>query len=119
MVITIADDAGNVKAQHRMDGSLLASVAISAEKAYTAAALQTSTAEAAASILPGQPLYGLQNTHPGKFCVFGGGVPLFYQGYCIGAVGVSGGTVAQDISVAEAVAEEFNCFPNISFVRKM
>lgn len=106
MVFTVADDGGNTKAQHRMDGSLLASIAISAQKAYTAAAIQSSTAEAAKTILPGQPLYGLQNTHPGRFCLFGGGIPLFYQDCCIGAVGVSGGTVEQDVSVAEWIAQK-------------
>lgn len=106
MVITLVDDGGNIKAQHRMDNSLLASIAISAEKAYAALALRASTEEAAKTILPGQPLYGLQDTHPGKFCLFGGGVPLFFQGTCIGAVGVSGGTVEQDVSVAECIREK-------------
>lgn len=106
MVITLVDDGGNIKAQHRMDDSLLASIAISAEKAYAALALRSSTEEAAKTILPGQPLYGLQDTHPGKFCLFGGGIPLFYRGACIGAVGVSGGTVAQDVSVAEWIKEK-------------
>lgn len=105
MVITVVDDGGNIKAQHRMDGSLLAGIAISYEKAYTAIALQCSTEEAASTILPGQSLYGLQNTHPGKFCLFGGGVPLKSEdGHtCIGAVGVSGGTVEQDIAVASYI----------------
>lgn len=106
MVITIVDDGGNLKAQHRMDGSLLASIAISQEKAYTAIALQSSTEDAAKTILPGQPLYGLQDTHPGKFCLFGGGIPIWSGGACIGAVGVSGGTVEQDISVAEYIVKE-------------
>ena len=102
MVITVVDDGGNVKAQHRMDGSLLASIAISYEKAYTAVALQSTTEEAAASILPGQPLYVLSDTHPGKFCLFGGGIPIWSKssGLCLGAVGVSGGTVEQDVAVA-------------------
>lgn len=39
MVITIANSEGNLIAQHRMDGAWLASVSISRNKAYTAAAL--------------------------------------------------------------------------------
>ena len=31
-------------------------------------------------------LYGLQNTHPGQFCLFGGGIPVFSGKNCIGAV---------------------------------
>lgn len=107
MVITIVDDGGNVKAQHRMDGSLLASIAISYEKAYTAIAIQSSTEAAAKTILPGQPLYGLQDTHPGRFCLFGGGIPVKNDDgtVYIGAIGVSGGTVEQDVSVAKYILE--------------
>lgn len=105
MVITVVDEGGNMTAMHRMDDSLLASIAISYSKAYTALALRSTTEEAAAGILPGQPLYGLQETHPGKFCLFGGGIPIFSNGRCIGALGVSGGTVEQDMEVARYAAE--------------
>ncbi len=104
MVITVVDDGGNLVALHRMDDSLLASISISHSKAYTAAALRLSTEEAAKTILPGQPLYGLQQTHPDRFCIFGGGIPLMQNGRCIGAVGVSGGSVEQDIDVAKCAA---------------
>ncbi len=104
MVLTVVDDGGNVVALHRMDDSLLASIAISHAKAYTAAALRLSTAEAAQAVLPGQPLYGLQETHPGKFCLFGGGEPIMVDGRCIGGLGVSGGTVEQDMAVAAYAA---------------
>ena len=101
MVITVVDEGGNMVAQQRMDDALLASISISYEKAYTALALKCPTSEAAKTILPGQSLYGLQYTHPGKFCLFGGGVPIFRNGRCIGGLGVSGGTVEQDTAVAE------------------
>lgn len=101
MVISVVDDGGNLVAMHRMDDSLLASISISCSKAYTAAALRAPTEEAAKSILPGEPLYGLQQTHPGRFCIFGGGIPIIRNGRCIGALGVSGGTVEQDMAVAK------------------
>lgn len=87
-------------AMHRMDDSLLASISISCSKAYTAAALRAPTEDAARDILPGQPLYGLQQTHPGRFCIFGGGLPIMKNGRCIGGLGVSGGSVEQDVAVA-------------------
>ncbi|WP_080604405.1 heme-binding protein [Sinorhizobium fredii] len=34
--------------------------------------------------------------------VFGGGIPIRFEGQTIGAIGVSGGTVAEDITIAEA-----------------
>lgn len=100
MVITVVDEGGNMVAMHRMDDSLLASISISYSKAYTAAALRAPTEDAAKDILPGQPLYGLQQTHPGRFCLFGGGIPIITNGRLVGALGVSGGTVDQDMAVA-------------------
>jgi len=50
---------------------------------------------------PGQPLYGIQETN-GGLIVFGGGVPIYVNNHLIGAVGVSGGSVDQDISIATA-----------------
>lgn len=84
-----------------------ASLSIAQAKAFTALALRSPTGESAASVLPGQPLYGLQNTHPGQFCLFGGGIPLFSGTCCIGAIGVSGGTVEQDTAVAEAMTQAY------------
>lgn len=101
MVFTVIDDGGNMVAMHRMDDALLASISVSYSKAYTAAALRASTKAAAETILPGQLLYGLQNTHPGQFCLFGGGVPVYEKGHFVGGLGVSGGTVEQDTMVAE------------------
>lgn len=106
MVISVADEGGNLIAFHRMDDSLLASIAVSQSKAYTAAALRCSTKDAAKMILPGEALYGLQNTHPGRFCLFGGGVPVMVNGRCIGGLGVSGGTAEQDTAVAEYAVKQ-------------
>lgn len=53
---------------------------------------------------PGASLYGIEETN-GGLVVFGGGVPLLVNGILIGAVGVSGGTVAQDVQVANAGAQ--------------
>jgi uncharacterized protein GlcG (DUF336 family) len=39
--------------------------------------------------------------------IFAGGIPLARDGRTVGAVGVSGGTGAQDHSVAEAAAASF------------
>ena len=102
MAISVVDEGGNLIAFHRMDDSLLASIAVSQSKAYTAAALRCSK-----MILPGEALYGLQNTHPGRFCLFGGGVPVMVNGRCIGGLGISGGTAEQDTAVAEyAIKQE-------------
>jgi len=107
MAIAVVDDGGNLKGQHRMDGASLAAIEVSLSKAYTALATNTSTADLAGQCQPGQPLYGLQATQNGRIVIFGGGVPLHVDGKLVGAVGTSGGTVAEDVHVAEAAAAAF------------
>lgn len=107
MVITVANSEGNLVAQHRMDGAWLASVDISRNKAYTAAALEMPTHELADPSQPGNSLYGLQNTNQGRMVIFGGGYPLEADDEIVGTVGVSGGAVEQDMEVAEAGVEAF------------
>lgn len=102
MVIAVVDDGGNLIAQHRMDGALLASISIAFDKAYTAVALKMSTDRAAQLVTPGQSLYGLNTANNGKFIVFGGGFPLIQDGVVVGGLGVSGGSVEEDIEVAKA-----------------
>ncbi|WP_276273224.1 GlcG/HbpS family heme-binding protein [Haloarcula litorea] len=102
MVIAVANSEGNLVAQHRMDGAWLASVSISRNKAYTAAALETPTHELAEPSEPGNSLYGLQTTDEGRIVIFGGGYPLERDGEIVGTIGVSGGAVEQDREVAEA-----------------
>jgi uncharacterized protein GlcG (DUF336 family) len=52
---------------------------------------------------PGGPLYGIQQTNNGLL-FFGGGVPLKAGGSFVGAVGASGGSVDQDVQIANAAA---------------
>jgi uncharacterized protein GlcG (DUF336 family) len=75
MVIAVVDQGGNLVAQHRMDGALLASIAISRDKAYSAVALKMSTEQAGTLAQPGQMLYGLNTTDGCRMVVFGGGCP--------------------------------------------
>lgn len=102
MVIAVVDAGGNLVAQHRMDGALLGSISIALDKAYTALALKMSTEEVASVVTPGQPLFGLNTSNNGRFITFGGGFPLVAGGNVIGGLGVSGGTVEEDITVARA-----------------
>lgn len=108
MVITVANSEGNLVAQHRMDDAWLASIDISRNKAYTAAALDMPTHDLADPSRPGESLYGLQNTNEGRMVIFGGGYPLIRDGDVVGAIGVSGGAVEQDMDVAEAGVAEFD-----------
>lgn len=101
VVFSAVDSGGNLILLHRMEGALLASVDISIGKAYSASTLKMPTHELAKLAQPGQPLYGIQHTNNGKIVVFGGGYPYMVDGKVVGAIGVSGGSVEQDMSVAE------------------
>ena len=107
MVIAVVDSGGNLVAQQRMDGALLVSVDISRNKAYTAVAIKIPTHELAEAAQPGQPLFGLHNTDTGRIVIFGGGFPLETVQEVVGGIGVSGGSVQEDIRCAEAALKQF------------
>lgn len=101
IVFSAVDKGGNLILLQRMEGALLASIDISINKAYTANAFQMPTNELAHQALQGKPLYGIQNTNQGKVVIFGGGYPYYKNGILAGAIGVSGGTVEEDMLIAE------------------
>ncbi|ASK64310.1 DNA polymerase III subunit delta' [Virgibacillus phasianinus] len=107
MVVSIMDEGGNLIAVHRMDDAWLASIDIAQNKAWTSVALKMPTSDLAEATVPNAELYGLNTTNQGKIVVFGGGIPLVKDGKVVGAVGVSGGAVAQDTQVAEAAVHVF------------
>jgi uncharacterized protein GlcG (DUF336 family) len=47
-------------------------------------------------------LFGIQESNAGRVVIFGGGVPILFEGVIVGAIGASAGTVEQDIAVADA-----------------
>lgn len=108
VVISIVDDGGNFVACHRMDDALLVSVDIAQNKAWTSVALKMPTSALANVTGPGQELYGINTTNHGRVVLFGGGIPLSKHDQIVGAVGVSGGSVEQDIRVAQAAVQVFN-----------
>jgi cob(I)alamin adenosyltransferase len=101
MTIAIVDEGGNTVALHKMDGALLASLDIAQSKAYSACSLRMSTEELSKISGSGQPLFGIDNTNQGRIVIFGGGVPIYLEEKVVGGLGVSGGSVEEDILVAE------------------
>lgn len=106
-VIAVSDEAGRIVAVHCMDDAYIASYDIAVNKTFTAAGLKMSTAELAKMAQPDGPLYGIQHTNEGKIVIFGGGEPLKVGEKIIGALGVSGGTAAQDTMLAAYGKEVF------------
>lgn len=99
IVFSAVDAGGNLILLHRMEESLLGSIDISVNKAFTACALKTPTSELSKDSFPGNSLYGIQNTNKGRIVIFGGGFPYVYKGKITGAIGVSGGSVEEDTQI--------------------
>jgi uncharacterized protein GlcG (DUF336 family) len=90
-----------------MDGAHPSCTYIALNKAYTALTFQTETKNLQPLTRPDGPIFGLSDAHGGRLCIFPGGIPLVKDGYIVGAVGASTGTVEQDQEVAEAGAAAF------------
>ena len=85
-----------------MDGALLGSIDVAMRKARTAVLFECDSQAVWDYCKPGAPAPALELTN-GGLAPFAGGIPLRAPGgQLIGAVGVSGGTVAQDLEIAQA-----------------
>jgi len=104
VIIAVVDAGVHLKAFSRLDGALLASIDIAVKKARTSALFQANSEAVWEYCKPGAPAPALELTNDG-LAPFGGGVPLRNaDGEFLGAVGVSGGAVAQDAEIAQAAA---------------
>ena len=97
--VCVVDAGGNVITKARMDGAGYLSSEFAEDKAWTSAGIGVPTAALAGMVQPGEPVFGI--SHP-RVVTFGGGVPLKIGDNVVGAIGVSGGSVDQDVEVADA-----------------
>jgi uncharacterized protein GlcG (DUF336 family) len=104
MVIAVVDDGGHLIHLTRMDGALIASVTVATEKARCAAQFKRATKVFEEGVAAGRNvLLSLPGAVPIE-----GGIPLTFNGQVVGAIGVSGGTPAQDGQCAQAGANALN-----------
>jgi len=104
MNIAVLDAAAHLKSFVRMDGALIGSIDIALGKAKTAALFGMNSEAVGEFCKPGGSSPGLELTN-GVLVIFAGGVPIRGgTGALLGAIGVSGGAVAQDAHVAQAAA---------------
>jgi len=98
MVICVVDDGGHLIYLERTDGTQIGSLRIAQEKAASAVQFKRPTKAFEEAVAGGQTaVMKLAGAIPVE-----GGVPLVVGGDFIGAIGVSGGTSAQDGQVAAA-----------------
>jgi uncharacterized protein GlcG (DUF336 family) len=108
MDIAVVDAGANLKFFIRMDGAWLGSIDIAIKKAKTARFFDMPTGEIGKLSQPGQPLFGIEHSNNGLIS-FPGGVPIKNaEGLVIGAIGVSGSSVEDDHTVAEAGANSIH-----------
>jgi uncharacterized protein GlcG (DUF336 family) len=103
MAAAVVDTAGDLVYFEKLDGTQAASVDIAVDKARSAARFKRPT-KALQDVLAaggeGLRMLRLQGAVPVE-----GGVPLVMDGKIVGAIGLSGGTSAQDGQCAKAGAE--------------
>ena len=102
--VAVVDGGGHLVAFQRMDGAEIAGPVLARDKAFTAVAHRIATDELPALVAPGGPLAGMASADGGRYVCFGGGIPLWSAGRVVGGIGVSGGTVEQDVACARAAA---------------
>ncbi len=107
MNIAVVDQGGNLVAHVRMDNAWIGSVDISINKAWTSRAFDITTKDLGKNSQSGDQFFGIHASNRGRVMIFAGGIPLKRGNEVAGAIGVSGGSGAQDHSVAEAGAAAF------------
>jgi glc operon protein GlcG len=103
MAVAVVDSAGDLVYFEKMDSTQAGSVTIAIDKARSAARFKRPTKafqDMLASGGDGLRVLGLNGAVP-----VDGGVPIVVDGNIVGAIGVSGGTSAQDGQCARAGAD--------------
>lgn len=99
VVIAVTDAGANLLFLQRMDGAPIGSVTVAQDKARTAVLFKTPTKDYE-TWLAG----GLTSILKLDMLPFEGGIPLVAHGHVVGAIGISGGSAAQDGQIAQAGA---------------
>ena len=97
MVFAVVEPSGELVAFARMDDAPYASIRLAQQKASTSARLRLTTAELEERVQGGR----MALLSSDEVIAIGGGVPIVVDGRIVGALGVSGGTAAQDAAIAE------------------
>jgi glc operon protein GlcG len=101
MVFAVVEPSGELVAFARMEDAPYASIQIAQQKARTSARLRLATADLEERVQGGR----MALLSSDEVIAIGGGVPIIVDGRVIGALGVSGGTAAQDAAIARETIE--------------
>lgn len=97
MTVAVVDEGGYPIALQRLDGAGLMTAKVAMEKARTAALMRAPSGRLAERLAAEPALLRLTDYLP-----MAGGLPAVIEDQCVGAIGVSGGTPAQDERIGAA-----------------
>jgi uncharacterized protein GlcG (DUF336 family) len=103
MVVAVCDHGGNLLALLRSPKAFLASIGVAQDKAYTCAQFAClPTDRVNAMITRSGETVRLGVMMRPRMVTFGGGVPVVIDGVAVAAMGVSGGSEADDLKCVRA-----------------
>lgn len=102
MAFAVVEPSGELVVFARMDDVPYGSIVLAQQKARTAARLRVSTAIMEERVAAGR----IALLSSDEVLAIGGGVPIVVDGRVIGALGVSGGTAAEDAAIAASAIPE-------------
>jgi len=102
MAFAVVEPSGELVAFARMDDVVYASAHLAQQKARAAARFRLPTSEFETRVLGGRTVLLSSD----EVISIGGGVPIVANGRVIGALGVSGGSAADDAAVASAAVSD-------------
>lgn len=98
--IAVVDSGTHLVAFERMDTAFLGSIDIAIKKAKTSSLFPLDSGTLGA-LIRSEELTGFELSND-NLMGFPGGVPIFADGQQIGAIGVSGGSAEEDVTIANA-----------------
>ena len=102
IAVVVTDFHGHALASARMDGVSPTVLGFAEDKAYTAANMKRSTEAFAERMASSDSLKMGLSTRP-RLLVWGGGLPIFYEGQLVGGLGISGAKDHEDIAIGKKI----------------
>jgi uncharacterized protein GlcG (DUF336 family) len=100
--VALVDRAGHTLVFKRQPGAPFHSIDIALDKAYTAVSFGLPTGKWDKRLSESSEMLRHGLMHRERFVSFGGGLPIKVDGARVGAIGISGGSEAQDVAFGEA-----------------
>ncbi|MBL8405783.1 MAG: heme-binding protein [Dechloromonas sp.] len=100
--VALVDRAGHPLVFKRQPGAPYHAIDIALDKAYTAVSFGLPTGKWDKRLADASEMLRHGLMHRERFVSFGGGLPIKVDGARVGAIGVSGGSEAQDVAFCEA-----------------